>query len=231
MAESSCCSYGRPRCSPSLEHRALHDDSSICKFSSRRSSALFLGDQEHTWYTYVYPGKHFQGGGWAGLLEWIQRGWMFQQWLSTSLHSEEAKNLGEAQSSKIDTSAVPFWSWRPGSFLESHWFSVHIGNLRKLGSDVSRKLKGYSGNDRWACSLYMVSSVGRWHSDGRPPFSLHLDGHSQRCVYWEILNSVMLTMNMDLLPHTQEKRHPVVQYGGHHSTLRRLSQYYGGCIK
>jgi hypothetical protein len=39
---------------------------------------------------------------------------------------------------RLDVSIVSICHWRPGGFLESHWSSVHVGRLKKLGFNVAK---------------------------------------------------------------------------------------------
>ena len=51
--------------------------------------------------------------------------------MSVSVDVPTRKSQEPGGCSEVDVSTVPVWCWRPGGFLESCWFSVYVGVMKK----------------------------------------------------------------------------------------------------
>lgn len=76
---------------------------------------------------------------------------------NSCFHTREAGNLIDAQSLRLDTSAILTWYWRSGGFLENSWTSVHIGRQK---SWIQMSVKDGGGSSGSSNRVGALSSKG-----------------------------------------------------------------------
>lgn len=119
----------------------------------------------------------------------------------------DVENPRVAHSGELDASAVSIWHWRSGESLESHWSPIHIGRLKKLGSDVRKGMSQHWQQQQcWQKSIHalakrlMMNSPARSEDKGEKSRKIifYMNRHQKiLCAFWvNLLISNNLTKKM-----------------------------------